>query len=342
VIQLEQTQLSVIRATLEEQKTNGNRWVTYPVQDSPLGLDDLRFFSASYDALEHCYEQSTDFDQWAVKTVDELKTITFQNSITMKQENFDYLKEQVKYTGFGDTLESQLREKMEKGGPDFQLTHQHKFGKDEANAVLHFRYAENSGNYYFNSYDLSVKNHKGEQQGTQKFYIGKDNNFTLKEGYNLLSGRSVNKDLVNKANETYNAWVKLDFKETDGHENFKMKHFTKNYGFNLDEALAKHPIKDLQDTEGKRLLLESLKKGNRQQVTFLSDNGEVKGYVEANPQFKSVTVYDQNYKRVNQAQSNSQGKEQTEEQSLKAKPKVADDATDAPKKNKKKAVSHKV
>jgi hypothetical protein len=342
VIQLEQTQLSVIRATLEEQKTNGNRWVTYPVQDSPLGLDDLRFFSASYDALEHCYEQSTDYDQWAVKTVDELKTITFQNSITMKQENLEFLQRQVTYTGFGEDLAGQLKENMEKGLPEFQLTHQRKFGKDEANAVLHFRYAESTDHYYFNSYDLSVKDFKGKDQDPQKFYIGKDNNFTLKEGYNMLCGRSVNKDLVNKEKKEYNAWVQLDFKNTDERGNFKMKHFTQNYGFNLEEALAKHPIKDMQDAEEKKLLIGSLNKGNLQQVTFLRDNGEVKGYVAANPQYKSVTIYDENHKRVNLAQSTSQDKEQSKEQSAKAKQKVDGGTADGPKKNKKKAVTNRI
>src|ERR1700761_8426193 len=114
----------------------------------------------------------------------------------MKQENFEYLEKQVKFTGFGDGLKDQLKENMERGLPAFTLNHQQKFGKDETNSLLHFRYAESNGNYYFNSYDLSVKNAKGESQGNQKFYVAYDNTFTLKEAYNLMEGRSVNKNLV--------------------------------------------------------------------------------------------------------------------------------------------------
>jgi hypothetical protein len=39
----------------------------------------------------------------------------------MNQKNFDYLKDQVKFTGFGDALENELRENMQKQSPEFQL-----------------------------------------------------------------------------------------------------------------------------------------------------------------------------------------------------------------------------
>jgi hypothetical protein len=53
----------------------------------------------------------------------------------MNEKNFNYLKDQVKYTGFGSGLESQLKENMEQGQPAFTLRHQASFGKDEATAT---------------------------------------------------------------------------------------------------------------------------------------------------------------------------------------------------------------
>lgn len=109
----------------------------------------------------------------------------------------------------------------------------------------------------------------------------------------MLDGRSVNKDLVNKERQLHNAWVKLDFKETTANGNYKMKQFSPQYGFELEKAVAKLPIKELA-TDGERIkLFESLERGNRQMVTFDTAQGEQKRFIEANPQFKSITVYDE-------------------------------------------------
>ena len=67
----------------------------------------------------------------------------------MNQKNFDYLKDQIKYTGFGQGLEDQLKEHMKKQAPEFTLHHQNLFGKDETTAALHFKKSPNSDMYFF-------------------------------------------------------------------------------------------------------------------------------------------------------------------------------------------------
>ena len=111
--------------------------------------------------------------------------------------------------------------------------------------------------------------------------------------FNLLEGRSVFKDLVNKDGEKYHAWLKLDFENSDQHGNYKIKQFSEQYGYNLEKTLGNFPIKELSDPEQKKLLLSSLEKGNAQQVTVSKDGKEAKYYIEAVPQFKNINVYDQ-------------------------------------------------
>jgi len=41
-----------------------------------------------------------------------------------------------------------------------------------------------------------------------------------------------------------------------------------------------------------------LQKGNRQSVTLIQDGEESKLFVEANPRFKSINVYDSNLQRI--------------------------------------------
>jgi hypothetical protein len=91
----------------------------------------------------------------------------------------------------------------------------------------------------------------------------------------------------------------MDFKVTDDNGSFKLNHYHQNYGYDLEASLAKHSIKELDTPKYKEDLLNSLKKGNLQSVTFVVNGVESKKYVEANPHFKTINVYDNNMQRIN-------------------------------------------
>jgi hypothetical protein len=217
----------------------------------------------------------------------------------MNQKNFEYLKDQVKFTGFGSVLENELKGNIEKQTPEFQLTATTMFGNDDVVARLHFKKSNEHDMYFFNSYNLSLKNGQHPDPLGQTFYISnKQDNITLKEAYNLMSGRAVQKELTPKEGEKYKAWMQLDFKEMDKNGNYKMKQFHQNYGYDLAASLAKHPIKELTDGQDKSRLLESLQRGNRQSVTININGQEKKVFIEAAPQFKSLNFYDSNQQRL--------------------------------------------
>ena len=208
----------------------------------------------------------------------------------MNQKNFDYLKDQVKFTGFGDALDNELKERMQKETSEFQISHTAKFGNDSADATLHFKRSDQTDMYFFNRYDLRLKQEQGPDVMEQTFYINKGNNITLKEAYNLMSGRSINKDLTNREGQVYNAWLQMDFKESDASGNFKMKQYHQNYGYDLAKVLSEHPIKELSNEQDKTRLMDSLSKGNRQSATFIENGNEQKHFIEANPKFKSINI----------------------------------------------------
>jgi hypothetical protein len=238
----------------------------------------------------------------------------------MNQQNFEYLKDQVKYTGFGDALEKDLKEQLQKQGPEFQLSYRIKMGQDTAAASLHFKKSDQSDRYFFNRYQLTIHPEQGPEQPAQNFYINKGQSITLKEAYNLMQGRAVNKDLLDKKGQVYNAWLQLDFKQTDAQGNYKLKQFHQNYGFDLPAALAKHPIKELNQEPDKTRLLESLQKGNRSAVTIIREGQEQKHYIEANPQFKTINIYDSNLQRLNRKQM--PGEKEPPSQSLRQEAKI--------------------
>jgi hypothetical protein len=166
----------------------------------------------------------------------------------------------------------------------------------------------------------------------------------MKEAYNLMEGRAVNKDLTTKEGQVYNAWVQMDFKEADNNGNFKLNHFHQNYGYDLKEALSKSPVKELNDPKiiNDEGFLNSLKKGNLQSVIIMKNDSSEKIYVDANPQFKAVNVYDSNRQRIDTRLSKDEKQSKSEDKSIRQDNKrqnqaaVDDDGPDIPKEGKKK------
>lgn len=343
---------------------DGYHFVAFPVEEvSDSG--NLAYFKTSWEAAEHCFEMSTDVDfykslpiQTVISDLDAIPqsgidttvneaiaiigmaerdgynsgfVTTNLNNIIMNEKNFDYLKDQVKYTGFGEALEGELRQNIEQQQPAFSLKHDAFYGDDRVSAELNFKKSEQTDLYFFNSYKVQLQKEDGPESLEQTFYINKGSNITLKEAYNLMEGRAVNKDLTSKEGEVYNSWVQLDFKDTDSNGNFRLNHYHENYGYNLESALSKHPIKELDNNSHKEDLMNSLKKGNLQSATFIKDGQEVKQYIEANPQFKTLNVYDANRQRLDvkqgkdQQQSQEKGQNQNQKQSAKQQEKAGDD-----------------
>jgi len=136
------------------------------------------------------------------------------------------------------------------------------------------------------------------------------------------------------------AWIKIDFKQTENSGSFKLNQYHQNYGYDLEANLEKHSIKELQTPKYKEDLINSLKKGNLQSVTFTASGRETKMYVEANPQFKTVNVYDSSFQRINHRESKDQkqaeGEKTSEKQSATKQSQTAEDSTETPAANKKK------
>ncbi|MBC7886667.1 MAG: hypothetical protein H7Z13_02175 [Ferruginibacter sp.] len=260
----------------------------------------------------------------------------------MNEKNFDYLNKQIKFTGFGEGHSDELKDKIQQQTPEFTIFHQQDFGKDNTVATLQFKKSDDSDMYFFNRFNLLVKNEQQSDPVKQTFYISnKEDNITLKEAYNLMNGRAVNKELSTKEGEKYNAWLQLDFKAIDKNGNYETKRFHQNYGYDLEQTLGKHPIKELSNEVDKGRLMESLQRGNRQSVTFQNEGKEQKVFIEAAPQFKSLNFYDVNMKRINaQTLYEKQGEVQTEKQEAKKesiKEKVTDDDGEGPKQSQKKS-----
>ncbi|MET0636114.1 MAG: hypothetical protein ABWZ25_08790 [Chitinophagaceae bacterium] len=273
-----------VEATTEEEIQDLARMETLIVNVEKLwgGTDTDRNYARM---LSERYWRGTDMENMMAQI--------FQNKKykIMNEANLKYLKDNVKYMGFGEVLSSGIEKEIGRGAAEFRLHFQGEINKKNTEAVLHFRKSDTSDMYFFNKYDVRVDKEKDGPALAQTFYINKGQGVTLKEAYNLLEGRSVYKELTDKQDQKYNAWVQLDFGAKDKNGNFERKQFHQNYGFDLKEALSYYPIKELGNPVDKEKLIKSLEKGNNQSVTMQYNGTETKVYIEANPQFKGISLF---------------------------------------------------
>ena len=239
---------------------------------------------------------------WAGQPMEQYKDEFIKIKIeTMIEKNLDYLKSNIRNHGFGETLGPELETQLQKGQPEFTLSHKAEVNKHEIEATLYFKKSDKTDMYFFNKYDTRLKNEKDEAVA-QTFYINNGWGVTLKEAYNLLNGRAVHKELTNKDNEKYQAWIQLDFSAKDKNGNYERKQYHENYGYDLKEALSYYFIKEMVKEKDMEALIKSLERGNVQMVNVKAPSGDVRVFIEANPQYKSINVYDNKMNRLNQDQ----------------------------------------
>lgn len=297
----------------------GDNWIAYNSVPYFLNKEDVYSFGKQDEAVEFAGNNVSEYDCFKVIHVlsadDAIKKISqlILKTNFMNEKNFEYLKDNIKYMGFGEKLNEQLENNLKQGKDEFQLGFKTEINKKPFEANLNFRKSDNTDMYFFNSYNASLQRSNGEKVD-QTFYLNHSKGVTAKEAYNLLEGRSVHKDLVNKDDVPYKAWIQLDFKERDKNNNHKVDQFHENYGFDLKAAVSKFPVTDLKDPEKEKALMQSLQKGNVQSVAIEKDGSTHKIFIEANPQFKTVNLFDGQMKRVqkealDQYKSVSQGQD---------------------------------
>jgi hypothetical protein len=214
----------------------------------------------------------------------------------MNEKNLAYLKSDLKFLGFGENLNPELERQVGQGHKEFTLNLQTEINKHPFSALLHFRKGDNTDLYFLNKWDAALKTDVGKE--AQTFYVNKGHGVTLKEGYNLLEGRAVFKELSDKEGQKYHAWLQLDKTTIDPNKNYKVSQYHENYGFDLEKALSVFPIKELGDATQRGNLKRSLERGNLQAVSFEKNGFVEKLFIEASPRFKSINVYDQKGERL--------------------------------------------
>ena len=230
--------------------------------------------------------------------------------------NEEFLKDSLKYLGFGDGLNQALDQNLATKQPSFSLDAMMLHGDKQMDFKLNFKQGKDGNRYFFNNFEatLSHTNANGAPvQKKQTFYIDKGKAFTAKEAFNLMDGRAVFRDdLSTKENVTYKAWVKLDLENPLPNGQHKPIMYGEDHGqkkFDLGTELSKFNIRELDNPDHKKWLINGLERGNLQLVNMVRGEAKVNDpadptnkervtFVAAEPRYKSINVYDENKRKL--------------------------------------------
>lgn len=295
----------------EELKTICDKWQQKALYQG-LDYKDCDLFQQECEAIGYTFDYGLDavpFDLHPMsleKQQAQEHTINNQNPNIMETtKDFDqvqYLKDQLKYLGFGE--DEKLHKDLGKGIKSTQQQFEIKTASDKAlpgntvDFILKFKKTE-SGGVFFNSYHAKLTNEKNEEI-THNFPVNRENTFTAKEAVNLLEGRSVKIEFNNpKTDQVEPAFVKFDFIEPKTEKgNYNFQNFYKNYGVDTTEIVEKSNLV-FDKPEYKANTIKSLEKGNVVKVKFEIDEGVMEGRAVLNPQYKNINLYDQDMNRIN-------------------------------------------
>ncbi|ANI90110.1 hypothetical protein A9P82_12945 [Arachidicoccus ginsenosidimutans] len=219
---------------------------------------------------------------------------------------------QFRRIGMEEAYNEDLKNKMAQGLAKIEHTYSKAYDDGKVDAVIHLQKFPALDAYEIKKFDLTVQQAGQDNKVSQTFYIGaskkiydedgnaayRQNKYTLKEGYNLLSERPVFKQFVSKDGAPYEDWIKLNLQNKLANGNHETI-FLKKPDFHLEQTLKEYSIKDLTNPQYTVSLMESLYRGNLQLTTFTPKDGQAeKLYVSPNLETGSINVYGADRKQI--------------------------------------------
>lgn len=224
-----------------------------------------------------------------------LTSNTARTAVKARELNTDVLKEDLRRMGFSDIFEK-VQEKINQGHNQFSIPISI-FLDDRIRMDYKVSFAgDGNGGHQIKGFDATLNDQRKPSDNKMQFFEHKrSNGIDAVQAYHLLCGRSLEREGI---------WCQLDFNDRDEKGNYLLKDYRTGPEYDLMEKLKQLPLKNM-DVDEKQKLIGGLKAGERKEVTFVLDGHEKRIYIEANPQFRSLTIYDEHSKKISM---NNQGK----------------------------------
>lgn len=256
-----------------------------------------------------------------------------KNNITQEQgkkespkndENIGYLKNQIKYLGFGESADliKDLVKNIEQGEKNFVLTlNSDKASKgNKASFELLFNRSEQSGRYFLNNFIANLEKTSVNQNNGMSFILHKQafsenqknslilshkfpintTGFSAKQAINLLEGRNVLGTVhFDLAKEPEGAFISFKLNEPkNDYGNFKWNVIDKKNTRPTSSIVEAYSLKFDSDKH-KDITIKSLERGNVVSVKFNLNEKDIEGKAVLNPSTNTLKLYSMDMERLN-------------------------------------------
>jgi hypothetical protein len=221
-----------------------------------------------------------------------------QISREQKSTNLQSLRESVIKLGFGQTGDL-LQQQVNRGSNSFSIPVSYYLNEHERmNFDLSFT-KDHSGQYLLESYKATLAaTQDSVVERQQNFQCISGNTPTAEQAYNLLAGRSIQMNALDAQGNRQISWRQLDFNDKDSSGNFRIKEFPQGYGFDLIQSIQPLLPYSKLSPNGIETLTVSLAAGNKPEIVLHKDNLILKVFIEANPHFKRLNIYNEKGEKV--------------------------------------------
>lgn len=235
------------------------------------------------------------------KVIQSLKAQSQQRKEQRKtQGNLSALSATVTKAGFGN-ITSELSKQLQKDQQHFELPVSHYVNRSQKmDYNLSFSKDEN-GMFQLTKYQAALQNENSKEPIRRQTFPA---DISTRQAKNLLEGRAIYQQRNDQHGITNTGkWIQLDFNDKDAVGNHRLKEFAQEFNYDIQKELSKLNLKETGSENGYTQLVEDLKNGSKRWITIDSGGQKTKVSIEANPQFKTLNIYDQNNQRITSAQA---------------------------------------
>jgi hypothetical protein len=218
-----------------------------------------------------------------------IEQISVRQDLKETEQNNQSLHDKVQRIGFTN-LSARIEQQIRQGQDKFVIPVSYYINeKERLDHELSF--VKDQGGYYqFEGYKTSLQNDSKPEESRQHYFKTQEGHYVdTTQAYNLLAGRAVQKG---------GSWMQFDLNDKYSNGNYCIKEFQSGYGYDIEKVLQQLPLKELSSKTEADKLQNALEQGSRHSVILIKDGSEHRFYIEANPQFKSVNIYDEHSRKV--------------------------------------------
>jgi hypothetical protein len=183
----------------------------------------------------------------------------------MDQNNLEYLQKTLDYLGFGTRLNEVLSSAIYRELESFSLGINQRYIPaefrsdpskmvDQAHFQLNFSRSGETGMYFLNTYQLTLKRYNAHEPVQQTFDLEKHHRISALQAYRLTCGLSLEKEILQKREpgddsipQRIPVWLKLDLSVSNEKGNHPLLRFYPGYGYDLKATVEKFAYSGLED-----------------------------------------------------------------------------------------------